>query len=117
MRFPGACTLSGAKGIADAEKDASREVVELVDGLPGDAAREVEVSDRALDPAVHRQGNLWCHGIGQARNGLPAQPDAFRIVDGRRGLGWNPEIVAPLNLRAAKTGADIGRNRESNSKS
>jgi hypothetical protein len=104
---------SAAEGIADAEKDAMRLIIESVDGPSRHAAREVEVADGTLEPTVQRHCNLGRHGLGQTCDNLLAWPDALRVVNGWGGLSWNPEIVAPLDLREAQPAAYIGRHRPS----
>src|ERR1044071_6662395 len=102
---------TAAEGVADGEKDAARLIIELGDGSARHTAGEFEMAEGALDPSVHRHGNLRRHGKGQAGNALPARPEALAIIDGRSRLAGNPEVVAPLELGETEPAADKGRHR------
>src|SRR3569833_4315371 len=101
--------MSAPDRIANGEKDAARFVTEPGDGPAGHAAGEIEMTEGALDAAIHARRYLVRHGQRHAGDTLPAPSYAFIVIDGRRILRRHPEIVAPLNLVQADAAADKGR--------
>src|ERR1700760_4031106 len=101
--------MSAPERIADVEKQTARLVTEPSDGAAGHAAGEIEMAEGALDAAIHRHGALGRDGIGHAGDPLPASSYTFAVIDGRRILGGDAEIVAPLDLVEANAAADERR--------